>query len=473
VTLSNGAELFSSPIWVTRTSGCSDTTAPTATVTAPTATTVTGTVSVTASGTDNVAVTGMTLRIDGTQVASSTSGAVSHSWNTTGLAAGSSHTIVATSTDACGNTTTSATKTVTIGSTCTDTTLPTATVTAPTASTVTGTVSVTASGTDNVAVTGMTLRIDGTQVATSASGSISYSWNTSALTAGSSHTIIATATDACGNTRTSTTKTVTIGSSCTDTTLPNVSVTAPANGATVTGTVSVTVAGTDNVAVTGMTLRVDGTQVATSTTGSLTYSWNTTALTAGSSHTLVATATDACGNVRTSSTITVTKATTTFTNPVLNPGFESGSTSWTQTGTYEQIVGSGTASNNTTVNPQAGTKMAWMAGYDSGDDYLPELHRSQCRGNVNLSFWYRIITTDGTTTAYDNFYLDVYNSTGTTRLGTLVTMSNKNANSAWTQRTLLSLNTWKGQTIRLRFHATNDSSNPTDFMIDGINVTNP
>ena len=63
----------------------------------------------------------------------------------------------------------------------------------------TGTVTVTATGSDNVGVTGMTLAIDGSTVATSTSGSVSYSWNTSGLAAGSSHTITATATDACGN----------------------------------------------------------------------------------------------------------------------------------------------------------------------------------------------------------------------------------------------------------------------------------
>ena len=115
-TLANGGELFSAPIWVSR-GGCSDTTAPTASVTAPTATTVTGTVAVTATGSDNVGVTGMTLRIDGATVATSTSGSVSTSWNTSGLGAGTTHTITATATDACGNVSATATKSVTIGGT--------------------------------------------------------------------------------------------------------------------------------------------------------------------------------------------------------------------------------------------------------------------------------------------------------------------------------------------------------------------
>ena len=115
-TLANGGELFSSPVWVSRGS-CSDTTLPTASITAPAAGTVTGTVTVSASGSDNVGVTGMTLAIDGSTVATSTSGSVSYSWNTTGLAAGSSHTITATATDACGNVSATASRSVTIGGT--------------------------------------------------------------------------------------------------------------------------------------------------------------------------------------------------------------------------------------------------------------------------------------------------------------------------------------------------------------------
>jgi hypothetical protein len=117
-TLANGGELFSAPIWVSR-GACSDTTVPTASITAPTATTVTGTVTVSATGSDNVGVTGMTLAIDGSTVASSTSGSVSYTWNTSGLTAGSSHTITATASDACGNVSGTASKSVTIGGTTT------------------------------------------------------------------------------------------------------------------------------------------------------------------------------------------------------------------------------------------------------------------------------------------------------------------------------------------------------------------
>ncbi len=187
----------------------------------------------------------------------------------------------------------------------------------------------------------------------------------------------------------------------------------------------------------------------------------------------MATATDACGNVGTSTTKTVTIASSGFVSPIGNPGFETGTAApWVETGSYEQISGTGTAVDGSSVSPHGGTRMDWMAGYDSADDYLYQgFTVPNVSGNVNLSFWLRTVTTDGTTTAYDYLYVDVYNSAGTTRLGTLATYSNKSA-ATWAQKTF-SLNGYKGQAIRLRLHATNDSSNPTDFFVDDFNMTNP
>lgn len=156
-------------------------------------------------------------------------------------------------------------------------------------------------------------------------------------------------------------------------------------------------------------------------------------------------------------------------NAVGNPGFEAGipPAPWTETGSFEQISGTATDVNGASVAPHGGTKMAWMAGYDNGNDYLYQnVTVPNVAANVNLSFWLKVSTSDGVATAFDFLYVDVYNSTGTTFLGNLATYSNKNSSAGWVQKTGLSMNSWKGQTIRLRLHATNDTSNPTDFLVD-------
>lgn len=91
-----------------------------------------------------------------------------------------------------------------------------------------------------------------------------------------------------------------------DTVPPSVNVTAPTNGSTVAGgsTTTVTATATDNDVVASVDFYIDGAKVGTDTTSPYTYSWNTAGLTLGT-HTIQAKATDASGNVGSSTTISV------------------------------------------------------------------------------------------------------------------------------------------------------------------------
>jgi subtilisin family serine protease len=80
-----------------------------------------------------------------------------------------------------------------------------------------------------------------------------------------------------------------------DATPPTVSFTAPASSSTVSGNVAVQVNAADNVAVTSVTVSLDGAQAATFAAAPFTLAWDTTA-TADGTHTLTATAQDAAGN---------------------------------------------------------------------------------------------------------------------------------------------------------------------------------
>ena len=83
-----------------------------------------------------------------------------------------------------------------------------------------------------------------------------------------------------------------------DTTAPTVSLTAPANGATVSGTVTLSATASDNVGVVGVQFLVDGGQLAEDTSSPYSVSWNTTTV-ANGTHTLTALALDAAGNITT------------------------------------------------------------------------------------------------------------------------------------------------------------------------------
>jgi len=86
-----------------------------------------------------------------------------------------------------------------------------------------------------------------------------------------------------------------LGSNIADTVAPSVSIGSPSAGATVSGLVSVSVNASDNVGVSRVELRVNGSALATDTSAPYAFSWDASKL-ANGSYTLSASAFDAAGN---------------------------------------------------------------------------------------------------------------------------------------------------------------------------------
>jgi hypothetical protein len=186
-----------------------------------------------------------------------------------------------------------------------DTQPPTVSITAPlNGATVSGTVSVTATASDNVGVTKVEFYLDGVLQSTDTTSPYSWSWDTTTAS-NASHSLTAKAYDAALNVGTSTAVSVTVNNSGGDITPPTVSITAPLNGATVSGTVSVTATASDNVGVTKVEFYLDGALQSTDTTSPYSWSWDTTSAT-NASHSLTAKAYDAALNVGTSTAVSVT-----------------------------------------------------------------------------------------------------------------------------------------------------------------------
>ena len=192
-----------------------------------------------------------------------------------------------------------------------DTTPPTVSLTAPAnGATISDTVTVSASASDNVGVVGVQFQLDGANLGSEDTSSpYSRPWDSTAVSDGS-HTLTAIARDAAGNHTTSAPVTLTVsnGSGGGDTTPPSVSITAPANGTSVSGSVTVSADASDNVGVAGVQFQLDGTNLgAEDASAPYSISWNTTTI-ANGSHTLTAVARDAAGNIKTSAAVTVTVA---------------------------------------------------------------------------------------------------------------------------------------------------------------------
>jgi hypothetical protein len=90
-----------------------------------------------------------------------------------------------------------------------------------------------------------------------------------------------------------------------DTTPPTVSLTSPAAGATLSGSVTISASASDNVGVSRVELLVDGVLLSSDTTSPYSASWDTTTATNGA-HVLAARAFDAANNQATSTAVNVT-----------------------------------------------------------------------------------------------------------------------------------------------------------------------
>jgi thermitase len=181
-----------------------------------------------------------------------------------------------------------------------DTQPPTVAITSPGGGTVAGIVTVNVSAADNIGVTQVDLYAGGALVASDIAAPYSFSWD-SASRADGLTSLVAKAYDAAGNVASSTLS-VSVGNTTptADVTPPSVSIGNPSNGSTVSGNVSINVNASDNVALSGVSLYVDGALKATGN-GALSYNWNSRKASDGT-HSIQAVARDVAGN---SSTQTV------------------------------------------------------------------------------------------------------------------------------------------------------------------------
>jgi len=343
-----GLQYSSSPVTVTVSNAPPpDTTPPAVNITSPgSGATVSGTTSVTASASDNVGVAGVQFKIDGANLGGEdTTSPYAISWDTT-TAANGSHSLTATARDAAGNSTTSTTVIVSVSNTSTGGTtrieendpsvaytgnwIPQSRADLSGGSIVEGpdagsTASLTFNGTGvswigfradfggiaEVYLDGVLKATVDTYSPTQQAQAVMY---TASGLASGTHTVMIRVTgtwsaSACCTWIVVDAFDVTSGGGGTpppDTTPPTVGITSPTKGASVSGTIAVSAAASDNVGVAGVQFLLDSVALGPEdTTAPYSVSWNTTTVSNGS-HTLSATARDAAGNKTTSAPVTVT-----------------------------------------------------------------------------------------------------------------------------------------------------------------------
>jgi peptidoglycan/xylan/chitin deacetylase (PgdA/CDA1 family) len=263
-----------------------------------------GLVEIYANASDPNGVARVEFLVNGSVVATDVTYPYWTAWNSAAFA-GQTVTVAARAFDNAGNASTSASRQITIQS-AGDTTPPTVAITSPAnGAQVSGTVTITATASDAGGVARVEFYANGALLGSRTASPYTWGWNSVPYN-GQNVTLMVRAIDNANNVA-SATRTVTVTSSA-DTTPPIVSLTSPANGAAVSGTVTLSADAVDpESGIARVEFFANGTLVATELNAPYELPWDTTPY-AGQTVTLTARATDNQNNQATSSprTITVT-----------------------------------------------------------------------------------------------------------------------------------------------------------------------
>ncbi|HEY0658369.1 MAG TPA: M4 family metallopeptidase [Pyrinomonadaceae bacterium] len=149
---------------------------------------------------------------------------------------------------------------------------------------------------------------------------------------------------------------------------------------------------------------------------------------------------------------------------LINGGFEGSASPWVGSGTGYFYTANGSA-------PHGGTGYIYFGVNNSvsGQSYQQVTIPSTATGT--LTFWLNVTSSETTTTAqYDVLFVEVRNTAGAL-LATAATYSNLNKTTAgsYSQKSL-NLSAYKGQTVRVQFRSTMDSSITTTFRVDDVSL---
>jgi hypothetical protein len=265
--------------------------------------TVSGNVAIAATATDDVGVSLVRFLLDGAPLGGADDAPPYElSWSTTSGTSNGAHTLTALARDTVGRETT-ATINVIVAN---DAAAPTVSVTSPAAdATVAGAVTVTATAADDIGVTSVQFFVNGAPIgAADTAAPYEATWATTGVSNGA-HTLSAIARDAVGHETTAATVNVLV---LNDLAAPTVSLLNPAADATLTGSVTIAAAASDDIGVSSVQFLLNGSPLgAADTTAPYEAAWVTTTATNGA-HTLSAVARDAAGRETTATAINVTLA---------------------------------------------------------------------------------------------------------------------------------------------------------------------
>lgn len=150
---------------------------------------------------------------------------------------------------------------------------------------------------------------------------------------------------------------------------------------------------------------------------------------------------------------------------IINGSFEGGSNPWVASGSGALYTANGNF-------PHGGTGYIYLGSQNSISGSWYQQIAIPSGAAPSLLFWLSITSNESTTTQqFDRLFIEVRSTSGAL-LATLATFSNLNETTAnnYLLRGGYSLASFAGQTVRIQFRATTDSSLTTTFRVDDVSV---
>ncbi len=137
--------------------------------------------------------------------------------------------------------------------------------------------------------------------------------------------------------------------------------------------------------------------------------------------------------------------------------------SWTSTGSNNPI-------SEDSSRAEHGSWLAWLNGYGQTetDTVQQSVTIPSDATTATFKFDLKVVTNDGTSTAYDTLHVYLIDGSGTSH--TLATYSNKNAATSGYVTKSFNVLDYAGQTVTIKFKGAEDSSNSTSFYIDDVSL---
>jgi len=152
-----------------------------------------------------------------------------------------------------------------------------------------------------------------------------------------------------------------------------------------------------------------------------------------------------------------------------NPGFDAGHVTWS-----ESTLSASTIITNysvlTSIRSMTPPWLAWLGGYNSGQDDLSQVVTIPAGAtSITLTFYYAIQTAETTPGPRDTMDVYTYDS-ATSTYTPLATFSDDNAISTWTRFSTSLPLSLAGRTIEVGFRAGTDAAKITNFFVDTVSL---